>query len=233
MEELDESLPIIQETLPFTIAPSRDKSSERAPTRARARRSVLSTSWTREDESRLTKLVVEHGTRWTLIASHFPDRSTRQVVAHWEKVVHPDLVRGSWSPQEDKMIFEWVQENGVARWAELAAQLTGRIGKQCRERYFNHLDPTIKKEPWSSEEDRIVMEGVQKYGRKWVELARLLPGRTENSIKNRWNAALRKKNAAARGESSGAGAQRRRRQQEEEEGEGEGEDELSGLSLDQ
>ena len=42
---------------------------------------------------------------------------------------------------------------GNIKWSVIAAQLPGRIGKQCRERWFNHLDPDIKKEPWSADDD--------------------------------------------------------------------------------
>jgi hypothetical protein len=60
------------------------------------------------------------------------------------------------------------------------------LGKQCRERWCNHLDPTLKKEPWSEEEDRILRESQASMGNKWTKITELLPGRPENSIKNRW-----------------------------------------------
>jgi hypothetical protein len=44
------------------------------------------------------------------------------------------------------------------RWAAIASNLPGRNGKQCRERWHNQLDPSIKRESWTDEEDRILME---------------------------------------------------------------------------
>ena len=44
-------------------------------------------------------------------------------------------------------------ELGAQRWSLIASRLPGRIGKQCRERWTNHLDPHLKKSGWSSEED--------------------------------------------------------------------------------
>jgi len=66
----------------------------------------------------------------------------------------------------------------------------GRNGKQCRERYLNHLDPSIKKDSWTEEEDRLVMKYHAKLGNQWSKIAKKLPGRTANSIKNHWNATL-------------------------------------------
>lgn len=59
----------------------------------------------------------------------------------------------------------------------MAAQLPGRIGKQCRERWFNHLDPMIKKTDWEPREDVILLEGQRVFGNRWSEIAKMLPGR--------------------------------------------------------
>ena len=102
------------------------------------------------------------------------------------------IKKTSWSKEEDKILTEIVTKNGAARWSHVASHLPGPRGKQCRERWFNHLCPEVKKGSWSAEEDRIIMESVARYGTRWSKIVKLMPGRTDNAIKNRYNSAMRK-----------------------------------------
>ncbi|KAI5407096.1 hypothetical protein KIW84_053378 [Lathyrus oleraceus] len=102
-----------------------------------------------------------------------------------------NVVKGQWTVEEDGLLIQLVEQNGLRKWSRIAQMLPGRIGKQCRERWHNHLRPDIK-DIWSEEEDRILIKAHGEIGNKWAEIAKKLPGRTENSIKNHWNATKRR-----------------------------------------
>ncbi|KAL6518821.1 hypothetical protein OROHE_017574 [Orobanche hederae] len=109
-----------------------------------------------------------------------------------------EIIKGQWTPEEDGLLVKLVEKHGVRKWSSIAQMLPGRIGKQCRERWHNHLKPNIKKDRWSEEEDRILIEAHRQLGNKWAEIARSLPGRSENTIKNHWNATKRRQLSSRR-----------------------------------
>jgi hypothetical protein len=95
--------------------------------------------------------------------------------------------------EEDQVILDFVRANGAKNWNCVASELDGRTPKQCRERWHNHLDPSIHKGPWSAEEDLILAEKQAVLGNKWAGIARFLPGRTDTLVKNRWNTSVRQR----------------------------------------
>jgi hypothetical protein len=100
--------------------------------------------------------------------------------------------RGAWAMEEDEVLMEAVAKIGQRKWNKVACSLPGRIAKQCRERWHNHLKPDICKEPWAEQEDLMIQLGVLKHGHKWSTIARSMPGRTDNQIKNRYNCTVQK-----------------------------------------
>ncbi|CAL4918041.1 unnamed protein product [Urochloa decumbens] len=108
--------------------------------------------------------------------------------------------RGPWTEEEDATLKAMVDVYGERKWAVVSKHLPGRIGKQCRERWTNHLRPSIDKAKtiWTEADDQKLITAHKVFGNRWSLIARELDGRSENSVKNHWNATKRSLKAKRR-----------------------------------
>ncbi|KAL5222370.1 hypothetical protein ABZP36_027083 [Zizania latifolia] len=104
------------------------------------------------------------------------------------------LRKGLWSPEEDERLATHIARFGVSCWSSVP-DLAGlqRCGKSCRLRWMNYLRPDLKRGRFSQQEEDIILSLHDKLGNSWSQIAARLPGRSDNEIKNFWNARLRKK----------------------------------------
>ncbi|KAJ1282430.1 hypothetical protein BS78_03G051000 [Paspalum vaginatum] len=102
--------------------------------------------------------------------------------------------KGLWSPEEDERLASHIARFGVSCWSSIP-ELAGlqRCGKSCRLRWMNYLRPDLKRGRFSQQEEDLIVALHKALGNSWSQIAARLPGRSDNEIKNFWNARMRKK----------------------------------------
>ncbi|CAJ0911055.1 10075_t:CDS:2 [Entrophospora sp. SA101] len=98
----------------------------------------------------------------------------------------------AWTAEEDNLLRLAVQLYGdrSERWTKIAACVPGRSNKMCRKRWFHSLDPTLRKGPWTEEEDKLLKRAVEKHQKVWCKVAESIPGRTDDQCAKRWKECL-------------------------------------------
>lgn len=100
--------------------------------------------------------------------------------------------KGAWTAEEDEQLLRLVGLYGQ-RWSEIAKHMPRRIGKRCRERWENHLKEGLRKDRWTEEEERVLIDARERLGNRWTDIAKLLEGRGVNQIKNHWYSISRRR----------------------------------------
>jgi myb proto-oncogene protein len=152
---------------------------------------INSGRWTLEEDSKLTEAVKKYGSNcnsnWVAVAAMVPRRRDVHCRSRWVNHLSSTLYH-VWKPEEDAKLTEAVEELGT-KWARVAAMVPSRTDVQCRYRWVESLYPNIalgKKGKWTVEEDAKLTEAVEELGTKWVEVAAMVPSRTDVQCRYRW-----------------------------------------------
>lgn len=173
---------------------------------------VRSFIWSPEEDELLQRAMAEQGSggggvhQWTKVAEIVSTKSARQCLSRWHSL-NPEINHGLWTHVEDELLRHAVQvqqqlqqplwsegdvQHGKLHWAKVAALVPGRIGAQCRARWYNKLNPDLNTKPWTLEDDRCLLVHKHALGNKWVEIEKRSQARSTNSLVSRWSSIKRR-----------------------------------------
>ncbi|KAL3936027.1 MAG: hypothetical protein SGARI_002734 [Bacillariaceae sp.] len=118
------------------------------------------------------------------------ETSPRNKKIQWEQFEHEIILRMVKEAAGTKPDWTAIKNQVNKQRAEKQFQ-DKRTGKQCRARWCDQLDPDIIKGCWSKEEEGMLLYYHEMFGPKWSSISKLMKGRTQNDIKNKYNSMVR------------------------------------------
>lgn len=146
--------------------------------------------WTKEEDNILLYYAKVYDCKqWNKIAQFIFARTQNQCLARYARL-RPEIKKGFWTNEEDQLLEKAVLLYGK-NWQIISKIMKHRTGKQCRDRYLNHLDPKVLKEKFSIEEDKKILDLFATYGNSWSKISSHFNNkRTAEKIKNRYYSSL-------------------------------------------
>ncbi|NXF10472.1 SNPC4 protein, partial [Smithornis capensis] len=157
--------------------------------------SINKKEWSEEEIERLKQIAAKHNyLDWQSIAQELGTNRTPFQCLHKYQIYNKDLKRKEWTKDEDQMLLELVQEMRVGShipYKKIAYYMEGRDSAQLIYRWTKSVDPSLKKGPWTPEEDAMLLAAVKKYGeRDWYKIRTEVPGRSDAQCRDRYLKAL-------------------------------------------
>ena len=164
----------------------------------RMRKDLLKGRWSPAEDAQLMRLVKENvfgsdsgslDCNWPSVASSMQDRTVVQCVHRFFKTLDPSIIRGRWTGHEDALLRLGVGLHGCKDWFLVCRWVPGRTDVQCRERWMNVLHPGLVTDPFTPEEDELLLKVVQEAGKpgQWASIQqKYFPGRTDSQLRRRW-----------------------------------------------
>lgn len=158
--------------------------------------SINKRKWTDQEDSELRRLAAKHHYRdWEQIAKELTlsKRTAIQCLQRYQSALNTNMLKSIWTQEDDEELLRVVDvcRNGdYIPWNQVSYHIDGRRRLQIVNRWTRSIAPSLKKGPWSPEEDAILLAAVDRYGYKWAKIKDLLPGRSNFSCRERYTNVL-------------------------------------------
>ncbi|KIP06925.1 hypothetical protein PHLGIDRAFT_106353 [Phlebiopsis gigantea 11061_1 CR5-6] len=142
--------------------------------------------WTQDEDGLLRQAVAVHGPQdnWKKVAQCVPGRTNKACRKRWLHSLCPDVKKTAWTPDEDHKLIALHAKCGT-KWSVIAKDIPGRTDDACSKRYREALDPSLKRDAWTREEDEFLLDLHAHEGPRWSQFGSQL-GRASLDCRNRW-----------------------------------------------
>jgi myb proto-oncogene protein len=159
-----------------------------------------------EEEKKLASAVETFGGHnWDKVAGNVPGRNdiqcrNKRKYLSRSAATTSATASAAWTVEEEKKLASSVETFGTTSWATTAPNIPSRNESQCYNKGQNLSKGAAATAcgTWRVEEENKLVSAVETYGgHNWNEIAKMIPGRSENQCRQKWRNMPRKASATA------------------------------------